>query len=258
MGGPRRQALIGGLEHQLDCDHEADGKVAAMSGAVSTDTADLHETFSLVPLFAVMPPHVRDDLWSQVRVRRALRGDTLISQGTATDLLHVLLHGEATSISVTSLGRSVSLARWTAPMIIDKVTMFTELHHPASVMADTSVTWCVIPFAAVQSALETSPSAQQHALANLASAAREARESFVDSAVRTTTARLARWLVVTTDVGVPVRLPRPQERLALQLGMTRVTLNRALHRFASQGLIELGGSEVVVVDPIRLRQLAEL
>ncbi len=229
-----------------------------MAGAVSTDTADLHEIFVTVPLFAAMPPNLRNDLWDRVRVREAQRGDILISQGSATDLLHVLLHGEASSISVTRLGRSVSLARWTAPMIIDKVTMFTESFHPASVVADTSATWCVFPFASVQSALAASPSAQQHALARVAFAARDARESFVDAAVRSSTARLARWLVVTMDVGVEIRLPQPQERLALQLGMTRVTLNRALHGLEGEGVIELDGPAVVVTDAKSLRLLADL
>ncbi len=229
-----------------------------MAGAVSTDTADLREIFVTVPLFAAMPPNLRNDLWSRVRVREAQRGDILISQGSATDLLHVLLHGEASSISVTSLGRSVSLARWTAPMIIDKVTMFTESHHPASVVADTSATWCVFPLASVQSALEASPSAQQHALARVAVAARDARESFVDAAVRSSAARVGRWVVVTMGVGVAIRLPQPQERLALQLGMTRVTLNRALHGLEGEGVIELDGPAVVVTDAKSLRLLADL
>ncbi len=258
MGGPCRQPLIGRQEQQFDCDHEADSKVTDMTVAVSTDTADLRGTFARVPLFAAMPESTRNDLWNQVRVRTAPRGDIVISQGSATDSFHVLLRGEATSIRATSLGRCVSLARWTAPMVIDKVTMFTESHHPASVLADTSATWCEFPFAAVQAAVETNPSAQQHALTRMAAAAREARESFVDAAVRSTTARLARWLVVTMDVGVPIGLPRPQERLALQLGMTRVSLNRALHRLVAREVIELAGSVVIVLDPTSLRQLADL
>ena len=229
-----------------------------MSSAVSTDTTDARSIFDRVPLLAAMPRCTRDELWSHARIRTGDRGDVLVLQGAPTDFVHVLLTGEATSICVTVAGRSVALARWLAPTVIDKVTMFAEAQHPASVSVDTASVWCTLPFAAVRSAIATNPAAQQHALANVTVEARSARNSFVDAAIRSSTARLARWLVISMDVGVPITLPSPQERLALQLGMTRVTMNRALHSLAARELIEIDGSTVLVLDLIHLRTVAEL
>lgn len=238
-----------------------------MGDAVAVDTADgtggageLRASFDRVPLLAAVTAEARGGLWAQVRVGRGSAGRVLVTQGAATDILHVLLAGEATSLAVTPEGRTVGLARWLAPVVIDKVTMFTEGRHPATVTADTPVVWCSLPFPAVRAAVAASPRAQGHALAVLAGAAQEARDAFVDVATRSAPARLARWLVVTDGAGVPLVIPRPQERLAFQLGMTRVTLNRALHHLADRGLISIEGSAegsaVTVVDRPGLDRLA--
>ncbi len=205
---------------------------------------------------AALPGGVRDELWGRARVRTGDAGETLVMQGDPTGLLHVLLMGEATSTCVAVTGRRVVTARWLAPSVIDKVTMFAESRHPASVALDTLAMWCTIPFVAVREAVSANPAAQGHALAKVAAAARLARTSFIDVAIRSSAARLARWLVMTTDLGVPITVPSPQERLALQLGMTRVTLNRLLHDLVARGMIEVEGSTVSVVDPGRLRDLA--
>jgi len=136
--------------------------------------------------------------------------------------------------------------------------MFAESEHPGYIQADTAVTWYMLPVPIVRSSLEASPSAHQHALSQLAAVASSARHRFVDVAVRSSGSRLARWLVVSSDVGVALKIPRPQDRLAQQLGMSRVTLNRALHRLAAQRVIEFNGSSVVILDEEGLRDLADL
>lgn len=142
------------------------------------------------------------------------------------------------------------------PAVIDKVTMLTATRHPASVTLDEPSTWCMLPLPAVRAAIGGSSAAQGHALASVADSARQARESFVDVAVRSTTERLATWLLVSAEAGVAIRIPRPQDRLALQLGMTRVSLNRALHRLVGEQVIELCGSSVSIRDAARLRVIA--
>ncbi|MEE9416441.1 MAG: Crp/Fnr family transcriptional regulator, partial [Acidimicrobiales bacterium] len=196
-----------------------------MVNAVTADTEHTRRQFDAVPLFAMMSSDTRDRLWGQARLRGAQRGDVVVAQGSSTDRLNVLLAGEATSVHATVSGRTVALAGWVGPAIIDKVAVFTEARHPASVLADTQIAYCTLPLASLRTALEANPAAQQHAFAAVANAAMAARESFVDSAIRSSTARIARWILATHSDG-SVRLPRPQERLALQLGMTRVTFNR--------------------------------
>jgi CRP-like cAMP-binding protein len=205
-----------------------------------------------------MPGAVRDGLWALARVRSAGTGGVIVVQGAATGPFHVLLDGEAASIHTTATGRTVSSAHWSAPSIVDKITMFTEACHPASVIAQRPSTWCTVPHPALRAALDHCDDAREHVLSVVLASARESRESFVDRAVRSSSARLARWLATNAGPDAEIALPRPQERLALQLGMTRVTLNRALHAIAASGAIETDGSVVTVMDPGRLRNLADL
>ena len=228
-----------------------------MDSAVTTDTATIRNEFNAVPLFAMTSSTTRDQLWDQARIRAARRGDVVVAQGASTGRLHVLLAGEATSVHATVSGRTTANARWIGPAIIDKVAVLTEEHHPSSVLADTSVTYCTLPSASLHIALEANPAAMQHALVAVANAAKAARESFVDAAVRASAARVARW-ILTSHVDGPVRIPRPQERLALQLGMTRVTLNRALHGLLARGVIEMKQQLIVVLDERALGQLADI
>jgi CRP-like cAMP-binding protein len=73
-------------------------------------------------------------------------------------------------------------------------------------------------------------------------------------ATRPSISRLAAWLLVTARTD-RATLPRPQDRLAHELGMTRVTLNRCLHRLVEANIITLDGQTVTVRDPSQLQRL---
>lgn len=64
-------------------------------------------------------------------------------------------------------------------------------------------------------------------------------------------ARLAAWLLeeAATAAGGRVPLPGTQAGLADLLGVTRVTVNRALARLRRDGLVEVGARSVTVLAP---------
>ncbi|MDQ7842801.1 MAG: Crp/Fnr family transcriptional regulator [Armatimonadota bacterium] len=74
-------------------------------------------------------------------------------------------------------------------------------------------------------------------------------------------ARLARILLemadrygVGTDGGVEIDFDLTQTDLATMVGATRERVNRALASFRSQGLLELRGRKIALLDTPRLRQ----
>jgi CRP-like cAMP-binding protein len=73
-------------------------------------------------------------------------------------------------------------------------------------------------------------------------------------------ARLARVLLEMADRygvrrdGVEIDLDLTQTDLASMVGATRERVNRALSSFRSEGLVELRGRKIVLLDPVRLRQ----
>lgn len=207
-----------------------------------------------MPLLQLLPAGAVDELWRSSRPRCTPRGGTIVEQGASADRLIVLLAGRATSVADTAGGRSVLLGSWTAPAAMDKVATFSAGPHPGRIVAAEPTWWCVLPRETVEDLLDRHPDARRHAMSLVAEAARQARESFIMS-TRPSVSRLATWLLAAAEPG-PIVIPRPQDQLAQRLGMTRVTLNRALHHLATAEVIALAGGEVTIQDRRRLQAIA--
>ena len=254
VGRSGRQPLRGGLEGQLDNDHGRETKHRDPAASVSADTASLRRSFAAVPLLRQLPAAAVDELWHSSRPRFTPGGATIIEQGARSDRLILLLAGRASSVASTSDGRAVLLGTWTAPAAIDKVATFSASPHPGTIVAAEPTWWCTLPREVVEDLLDRHPDARRHAMSLVAEAARQARESFIMS-TRPSVSRLATWLLAAEHD--PILLPRPQDQLAQRLGMTRVTLNRALHHLATAEVIALDGGKVTIQDRRRLQAIAD-
>lgn len=255
MGGSGRQTLRGGFEGQFDNDHGDEARHDVRSPAVSADTDELRRRLGAVPLLQRLPDAAVDEFWRDSRPRFTPAGGTIVEQGAPADRLILLLAGRASSVASTVGGRSVLLSTWTAPAAMDKVATFSTSPHPGTIVAAEATWWCAVPRDAVDDLLDRYPEARRHAMSLVAEAAAQARESFVMS-TRPSVSRLATWLLDVEEDGSVV-LPRPQDQLAQQLGMTRVTLNRALHHLAKAEVVALDGRKAAVQDRRRLRAIAD-
>ncbi len=203
-----------------------------------------------------MPADAVEELWRASTRRHTPTGGTLVEQGADADHLILLLTGRATSNNHTARGRSVVLDAWTAPAALDKVVTFSGGPHPGTIVATEAAWWCAVPGRTVDEILDRYPAARRHALRLVATSARRARSSFVDAATRPSLARLAEWLL-TSARHDEAALPRPQDQLAHQLGMTRVTLSRGLHHLARADVITVGRHAVTIRDRVRLQRFAD-
>ena len=57
--------------------------------------------------------------------------------------------------------------------------------------------------------------------------------------------------------GIAIDLKLTQRDLGSYLGLTRETVSRTLSEFRDQGLVEMRGTVIVVLDPDGLRTIAE-
>jgi CRP-like cAMP-binding protein len=223
--------------------------------AVSADPADLRRRFGAVPLLKALPAEAVDELCCTARPRRTPAGGAIVGQGASAERLILLLTDHATSRADTAQGRSVVLETWTAPAALDKVVVFSGQPHPATVAATEDAWWCTVSREVLDGVLDRLPHARRHVVTLVAESARRARSSFLDVSSRSSLARIAAWLLESSN-GDRAALPHPQDRLAHQLGMTRVTLNRGLHRLARTQTIALHRHTVVIRDREGLRGLA--
>lgn len=227
-----------------------------MASAVSSDTALLRRRFDAVRLVAMLPTQVREVWWSRALLRRGGCGTRVAAQGAPADVLIVLLTGGIAAVADSPGGRSIGVARWEGPSLVDKVTTFSGAPRTAGLVARTAVEWCELPLSAIESALAEHPAVRRHVLRALAQEADTTRGQVVAAHTQSVLARLAGWLLAHDDA--TVALPASQALLAEELGTTRVSLNRALHQLVGSGAIIRGSHRIVrVVDPAALRSTAE-
>ena len=168
----------------------------------------------------------------------------------ATHLL-LLLHGRVAATVTTSAGRNVRFGDFAAPCALDKVAVIDGRGHTATLTALTACAVRSLPRDLFDALIDSAPAARRHVLRVLADHARHEQERFVATATLSTETRLAAWLLVqagrTSDSRVT--LPGSQESLADLLGVTRVTISRALTRLQRDALIIVGRGRVDIVAP---------
>jgi CRP/FNR family transcriptional regulator len=168
----------------------------------------------------------------------------------ATHLL-LLLHGRVAATVTTFAGRIVHFGDFAAPCALDKVAVIDGRGHTATLTALTACAVRSLPRDLFYSLVDSAPAARRHVLRVLADHARHEQERFAATATLSTETRLAAWLLeqAARISDSRVTLPGSQESLADLLGVTRVTISRALTRLQRDGLIIVGRGRVDIVAP---------
>jgi CRP-like cAMP-binding protein len=209
-----------------------------------------------VPLFATLTDATVRALWDGSVPRAYGPGETLRGQGAPAEHLMVLLEGRAAASVTTVGGRVVRLGTWTGPCALDKVAMLDRAGHTATFTAVVPCAVRAVPRARFMALLDDSAAVRAHVLRLLAAQARTQQERLTDAVTLPCEARLAAWLLDELADGGRVCLPGGQRELADLLGVTRVTVNRALSRLRDDGLIKRNGNgdiEVIAPELLALR-----
>ncbi|MCI3245200.1 MULTISPECIES: Crp/Fnr family transcriptional regulator [Streptomyces] len=209
-----------------------------------------------VPLFAALPDDGLRRLWQASVPRRYDRGEVLRAQGEPAEHLLVLLDGRTAASATTSGGRVVRFGAWSGPCALDKVALLDGAGHTATFTALTPCAVRAVPRPRFMALLDDSTAVRAHVLRLLAAQARAQQHRLTDAATLPCEARLAAWLLDTATADGQVALDGSQRDLADLLGVTRVTINRALSRLRHDGLIagpEAGRIKLLAPELLALR-----
>lgn len=141
----------------------------------------------------------------------------------------------------------------------------TALLGRAANFEATAVTPCrlvVVPAVALFDLVDRDPRGARQVIFALAKRNLELLEEIEASSMRRSAQRLAAYLATLEGNGNgnggarTVRLPATKTLIASRLDMKKETLSRLLRRLATQGLIEVEGSSITLLDPRRLGELA--
>lgn len=222
-----------------------------------TDPKDL---LKRVALFSNLGDHSLADLAHQLRRRAFRKGTIIFHKDQAGDALYVIESGRIRIFLPTAGGEELTVD------IAGPGDVFGELAlldgRPRSASAETledTVTF-TLSRDEFQRYLVAAPQLAAALVELLSSRLRQLTEYAESLAFLDVHARVARTLLEMADRygvkkdGVEIDFDLTQTDLATMVGATRERVNRALAAFRTQGLLELHGKKIVLLDPDRLRQ----
>ncbi|MDT8999250.1 Crp/Fnr family transcriptional regulator [Paucibacter sp. APW11] len=208
-------------------------------------------------------PALRDYLLAHGRRCLLGSGQTLFERGGVAHDLCCVLSG-ALRVGALHADGSVALLAWLEPgQWFGEISLIDGLPRTHDVVAEGPTSVWLISHAELQDWLNAHP---QHwrAIAQLACIKlRNSFEALEDMAHLNLEQRLAKRLLLVAsgyaqraEQLMPTRLRLPQEQLALMLGVSRQTVNKALKALEAQRLLALHYGEIELLDLAALELLA--
>jgi CRP/FNR family transcriptional regulator len=213
-------------------------------------------TLGNVPIFAGLDAGTLGVLEAESRVRRFPKGQVLCSEGDPGEELLLLETGRVTVSRFSQGGHETVLAELDAPTAFGELALFDAAPRSATVTAATGVQIRYLARRVVLDLVEREPRVAIAMMQGLGAMVRATNERLGDVLSLDVPGRLAKWLLAHDGGEGRVPLDQSQESLALSLGTTRETLNRALRRFERRGIVAVEGHEIGLLDIAALQSIA--
>jgi len=208
-----------------------------------------------VPLFEGLGDaelaRIAEQSWS----RRYPEGQVLTSEGDPGDSLLIVESGAVRVSRLTPAGQEIVLAVVEAPDAIGELALIDGAPRSATVTAQTPVQIRIVPRGAFLQFLESDPRAMMAVMRTVAGMVRATNERLSDILSLDVPGRVAKWLLVRaanrgqrTERGILVPFELSQGELAVELGTTRVSINKALKTFESLHALELQGDAILLTN----------
>ncbi len=192
-----------------------------------------------VPLLATLDRPRLTRLAGAAPPRTVEAGAVLAVRGEPATHLIVVEAGGVTATRATAAGRLLRLGEFPAPCAVDKSAVLDGGGHTATWLARARSRVRLVPATDFLDLLDDVPAARRHVLAHLARRPRDQQDDLVPASFADAVTRTAAWLVRAAGSGGRVILPGAQAGLAEAIGMTRVSVNRALRTLAAEGLVRV-------------------
>jgi CRP-like cAMP-binding protein len=204
-----------------------------------------------------------DALAAIALIRQVTQGDAVFARAECATSLVALMEGVVTLGFRTCDGtlRTERIVR--GPAWLDLSSAWLDEHHAMDARASTPSVVVELPIEALQALLVRQPSLAKCFIRGLANEVQMLAVNTHELMHKDAPGRLAQWLMLRSEPapgregqGV-VRLSERKRDVASQLAITPETLSRLMRSFTRQGVIEVAGYTVRVLNPQALAQLAQ-
>jgi CRP/FNR family transcriptional regulator, cyclic AMP receptor protein len=178
----------------------------------------------------------------------------LLRQGAPATHLLIMLDGQASAVVDHRSGDRSRYPPMAGPCVIDKAAVLAAGTYPATWVATAPGRAMSLSAPAFWTLLRQQPAVREHVLRYLAGQVGQTRDALAARTAGPAVSRLARWLITASasSAAPAIRLPAGQQGLAEELGLSRVTVNRALQQLARAGTISIRPRAILILDPAKL------
>lgn len=213
-------------------------------------------------LFRDVDRNALEALLPSVRTRAFRKRSYVFHEGDGGNALFVIQSGQVKISRMGRQGEEAVYALLGAGDTFGEIALLTEDGVRTADAQAMELTEClVIPREAFVSFLEQQPSVMRHVIRLLARYVQQLDTNFAEVAFLDITGRVAGKLLELsrshgeqTPGGVRIKMRLSQGTLAAMVAASRENVNRALQRFAAQGVIRQEAGVITVLRPSELRR----
>ncbi len=214
-------------------------------------------------LFSGIPEGDLEALAGIAASRSFPRQSAIFWEGREPQGFYILVSGLVKLVKSSPDGKEYILRLVGPGETFAEAAVFAESPYPATAMAVEDCDTLFFPRTPFLQRLAASPALARNMLATLSRLNFHLTRQLEDLSLKEVSARLARFLLEKCREthkkvvpGLAFELPTTKTHLAAYLGTISETLSRTLARFKSLGLIEEDKGRIVILDPVKLQNLA--
>ncbi len=195
--------------------------------------------------------------------RTLVKGETLFAEGEVADGFYLLTSGGIKLCKISSDGKEKVLHFVHPGETFAEAAFFGDGRYPAEARALENAEVIIFPREAFLGLLERNPRFSLNLIISLSQLLRRFARQIEELSFAEVPARIAGYLIdlcerkSTTFQGKTyLDLEMKKGEMASRLGTASETLSRSFRKMKEEGILEVDGSRVVILDMVRLKALA--
>lgn len=203
-------------------------------------------------MFATLPSADIEAVVEACSIRTMEKNEVLFREGDKAEGFYVVQSGRISVFRLTPDGREQIICVFSAPESFAEVTLATTEAYPSNAMAIEPTQVIVVNRARFRDLVSKKPELALHMLASMSLHLKHLVQSLHDMKGRQIESRLAEWILqhapAAGSAPATFKLAMTKKVLAGQLSVTSETLSRTFARFRNEGLLEVKGPSLRVLD----------
>ena len=217
------------------------------------------EAIRSIRFFNGLPGELADKLAAISVIQTHPKDALLFESGTEANGFYAVLEGRMKIFRTSPSGKEHILHVFGPGELFGEVAVFQGGTFPANAQTLEESSTLFIPRRHFRDMLGREPDMALKMMGLLAGRLRSLVNKVDDLTLKETPSRVAAYLLLlrSSQGGDSFKLDLPKGQIAFYLGTIQETLSRILKRFVDEGLIELRGKEITILDANGLQDLAD-